>query len=282
MNTVVAKMGDVRGKVAVVTGAGRGIGRGVALRLAREGNRVCVTARTLSDLESLQSEVSALGGEALPLQADMTAAGDIRQLREAVVERWGRVDIVVNNAGGSRPKSFAQLEDADWLDAMALNFMSAVRVNQELLPVMAENGSGCIVNIGSVVSREADKVRRSVLCGEGSIGELFEEPRRGVRADRGSCELHFAGSDRDLIDHPERNHLRQGHWERTQRDHGSDAGAISDSRRTAGSSGGRCRHSVLFGVGRGVVHLRSRDRCRRWRSPGRLNRGRTVGSPWAR
>ena len=60
----------------------------------------------------------------------------------------------MNNAGGSRPKSFAQLEDADWLDAMALNFMSAVRVNQELLPVMAENGSGCIVNIGSVVSRE--------------------------------------------------------------------------------------------------------------------------------
>ena len=72
------------GKIAVVTGAGRGIGREVALRLAREGNRVCVTARTQSDLESLESEVSALGGEAVSLCADMTVPEDIRRLREVV------------------------------------------------------------------------------------------------------------------------------------------------------------------------------------------------------
>ena len=144
-------------RVALVTGAGRGIGRAVALRLARDGMHVCLAARSPSDLDLLRSEISEFGGQALAVPTDMTVLHEVRRLGEQVLHQWGRVDVVVNNAGGSRAKSFTELEDDDWLDAMALNFMTTVRMNQVILPAMVANESGCIVNIGSVVSREPQR-----------------------------------------------------------------------------------------------------------------------------
>ena len=144
----------LRGKAALVTGSSRGIGRGIALELAREGCRVALCARGKDALDSAAAEVRALGVEAVAVPADVTTADGIREAVEAALTAFGAVDVLVNNVGGSTGSSFLETSEEDWQRAVDLNLMAAVRASRLVVPSMRARGRGAIVNIVSIYGRE--------------------------------------------------------------------------------------------------------------------------------
>jgi NAD(P)-dependent dehydrogenase (short-subunit alcohol dehydrogenase family) len=143
--------GALQGKVAVVTGAGRGIGRAIALAFARAGADVVVAARTTSELESTAAEIGTAGRTSLVASTDVTDAGAVDRLGAAAVERFGTFDIWVNNAGvapflatfvDTRPEGFERHFDA--------NFLSAVYGTRAASRVLLPKGSGCVLNLSSI------------------------------------------------------------------------------------------------------------------------------------
>jgi 3-oxoacyl-[acyl-carrier protein] reductase len=144
----------LRGKAALVTGSSRGIGRGIAIELAREGCRVCLCARGREALEATTAEVRALGVDAVALTADVTTDEGIRQSVQQAMERFGQIDVLVNNVGGASGGTFLETSDAEWQAALDLNLLPAVRASRLVLPHMLERGSGSIVNIVSIYGRE--------------------------------------------------------------------------------------------------------------------------------
>jgi 3-oxoacyl-[acyl-carrier protein] reductase len=144
----------LRGKAALVTGASRGIGRGIAFELAREGCRVALCARGKEALGAAAAEVRALGAEAIVLPADVTTADGIRGAVEGALAAFGGVDVLVNNVGGSTGSSFLETEIEDWQRAIDLNLLPAVRASRLVVPSMRARGGGAIVNIVSIYGRE--------------------------------------------------------------------------------------------------------------------------------
>ncbi|HKV55820.1 MAG TPA: SDR family NAD(P)-dependent oxidoreductase [Candidatus Binataceae bacterium] len=136
------------GKVAIVTGGSKGIGRATALGLINEGASVLVCAR---GQQALDETVSAVGHGAREridaVAADLMQAEAIRRVVARCVERFGRVDILVNNAGSARPGDFLQLTDEAWMDDWTLKFFGYVRMAREVLPHMQRQKSGVIINV---------------------------------------------------------------------------------------------------------------------------------------
>jgi 3-oxoacyl-[acyl-carrier protein] reductase len=138
------------GQVALVTGGGRGIGRAAALALARAGADVAVSARTGAEIEGVASELRALGRRALAVRSDVASAADSRAMVERVVGELGRIDVLVNNAGGSSER--ALLVDSDpamWADTIAVNLVGVYHCTRAVLPHLVRAGRGKIINIGS-------------------------------------------------------------------------------------------------------------------------------------
>ena len=149
--------GELAGKVAVVTGGGRGIGRATALRLAGAGASVTLAARTPSEIEAVADEARALGVEALAVSTDVTNEAQVQAMARAVVERFGRVDILINNAGGGGGYRgpILGLSVEEWDGVFALNCRSTFLCVRELAPHMIEGGGGVIVNVASETGRRA-------------------------------------------------------------------------------------------------------------------------------
>jgi acetoacetyl-CoA reductase/3-oxoacyl-[acyl-carrier protein] reductase len=145
-------MKRLEARTAIVTGAARGIGRAIALRLAAEGARVAVNYRT-SEMEAKQvvEEIVAGGGEALLIQANVCDAAESRGVVRRVVDQWGRLDILVNNAGITVDKTVVKMTDEDWFKVLNVNLSGAFFLSQAALKHMAERGSGRIVNVSSVI-----------------------------------------------------------------------------------------------------------------------------------
>jgi 3-oxoacyl-[acyl-carrier protein] reductase len=145
----------LKGKVALVAGASQGIGHAAALGFAREGAKVAICARGEAALnEAAQKIRQQTGGDVLAMAADMTKAEDIRRFVNGAAERFGRVDVVVNNAGGPPPGEFMNLMDEDWLNAFNLSFMSTMRMTREAVPHMRKVGGGRVINITSYSVKE--------------------------------------------------------------------------------------------------------------------------------
>jgi 3-oxoacyl-[acyl-carrier protein] reductase len=143
------------GKVALVGGASRGIGRAVAAALASEGCRVAIGARNLTPLEEAARQIEdATGAEVLPVPCDMARYDDIRRFVAATVERFGGLDIVVNNAGGPPLGTFDRHEEETWQAAIDQNLLSVVRTVREALPHLRQRGGGRIINITSVAVKQ--------------------------------------------------------------------------------------------------------------------------------
>jgi 3-oxoacyl-[acyl-carrier protein] reductase len=140
------------GKVALVTGSSRGIGRGVALTLAEEGCDVMLTGRDESALGEVVREVEKRGRRAAYETADLRSDGAPAALVDAVKRRYGRLDILVNNAGTTKRGDFLSLTDTDWQDGYALKFFAHVRVARAAWPLLKENG-GAVVTIGGTSGR---------------------------------------------------------------------------------------------------------------------------------
>jgi len=139
------------GKVAVVTAASKGLGRAVAMGLAAEGCRVCICARGAEALTKAAHDIrTQTGSEVLPVVADVSKAEDVDRLINEAVGHFGRLDILVTNAGGPPPGTFAAVTEADWYTTVDLTLMSTVRLIRAAVPHMRKVGGGRIVNMTSI------------------------------------------------------------------------------------------------------------------------------------
>jgi 3-oxoacyl-[acyl-carrier protein] reductase len=143
------------GKVAVVTGSSRGIGRAIALALAGEGCRVVLSARTQAPLDEAVAAAKQRGGDAVGVSADVTTAAGVGALVDGAHAAFGAVDILVNNVGGSGARHFHDADDADLAAALDRNLWPAFRCSRALVPEMRARGGGVIVFITSIWGREA-------------------------------------------------------------------------------------------------------------------------------
>lgn len=143
------------GKVALVAGASQGMGRAIAEGFAREGAKVSMCARGGEALEGAAEEIrQSTGGEVLATVADMSSYDDIRNYVEKSVGAFGRVDVIVNNAGGPPFGTFDALSEDDWMAAYNLSLMGTVRLTREAVPHMKKVGAGRIINITSYGVKE--------------------------------------------------------------------------------------------------------------------------------
>lgn len=147
---------DLAGKVAIVTGASRGIGRAIALRLAREGMDVALVARTTEHLDDVRREIDALGREAVAMPADLRDPEAPTRLVAATVGALGRLDLLVNNAGAAKRGDFLALTDEDWIDGYALKFFGAVRMTRAAWPLL-QAARGAVVTIAGNGGRTGDR-----------------------------------------------------------------------------------------------------------------------------
>jgi 7-alpha-hydroxysteroid dehydrogenase len=143
-------------KVALVTGAGRGIGEGIALAFAEMGAHIVCVARTQSEIDDTAEQIRKAGGKALALRCDVTNDEQIAALVEDVIGRLGAVDVVVNNAGGGGHGKTLELDDEFMIETLRLNLMAAVHVSRRVIPHMQQGRGGSIVNISSGLSRTVD------------------------------------------------------------------------------------------------------------------------------
>ncbi len=138
-------------KVAIVTGASRGIGRAIALKLASEGADLVVIATTLESARNTALEVESLGRKALPLSVDVSDSAAVTAMFSSAVEAFGKVDILVNNAGITKDGLLLRMKDADWDAVIDVNLKGAFNCIREAAKLMTKARSGRIVNISSVV-----------------------------------------------------------------------------------------------------------------------------------
>ncbi|MBU6258025.1 MAG: glucose 1-dehydrogenase [Burkholderiales bacterium] len=157
MTEQLAALFSLSGRVAVVTGAGKGIGRACALMLARAGADVALAARTQADLDAVAAEIRALGRRAIAVACDVGDAAALDRLVERSAAELGPATLLVNNAGGSGPNDPRQTRGADLVAALAWNVTPAFLLIQKLAPGMRTAGGGAVVNISSVAARYAQK-----------------------------------------------------------------------------------------------------------------------------
>lgn len=145
-------MSHLTGRTAIVTGSSRGIGRSVALRLARDGASIVLAARDAAALAGVVGEIRAAGGAAEAISLDLRTLESGARLAAFAMDKFGRIDIVVNNAGATKLGDFLELTDEDWADGFALKFFAAVRVTRAAWPHL-KAVSGSVVNISGVGGR---------------------------------------------------------------------------------------------------------------------------------
>jgi 3-oxoacyl-[acyl-carrier protein] reductase len=146
-------MANLQGRIALVTGASQGIGRACALELARAGATVVLAARNEVRLAEAVAEIEAAGGQAAAIPLDVASEESIKAGAKAVIERFGKVEILVNNAGITRDGLMLRMKRADWDDVLGTNLTGAFLLTQALLSPMLKNRWGRIINISSVVGR---------------------------------------------------------------------------------------------------------------------------------
>jgi 3-oxoacyl-[acyl-carrier protein] reductase len=147
---------DLAGRIGLVTGASKGIGRAIALELAGAGADLVVNARGAEALGAVADEIRLRGRAVEVVAADVATPDGAAHLMERALARFGRIDVLVNNAGKGAPKRLLDLTEADWHASFELNLMSAVRLSLACVPVMRRHGGGRIVNIASRVGRQPD------------------------------------------------------------------------------------------------------------------------------
>jgi len=146
-------MFDLTGKKALVTGASRGIGQGIALALAQQGADVAVNYRSSGEqAEAVVAEVKKIGRDSFSVQADVSKKEEVEKMVKEVVNRFGKVDILVNNAGIAIFKSFDELAEEDWDQTLAVNLKSQFLCAKAVVPIMEKQEWGRIINIASIAS----------------------------------------------------------------------------------------------------------------------------------
>lgn len=161
---------ELTGKVAIVTGAGRNIGRAIALTLAEGGASILVNARSnRAEADAVAREIEAAGGKALVHIGDVADAKSVQAMADAAVKQFGRIDILVNNAALRREKSFAETSYAEWREIMDVTLDGTFHCVKACLPALRQAGGGTIVNIGGLSAHTGAKNRAHVVTAKAGI-----------------------------------------------------------------------------------------------------------------
>jgi NAD(P)-dependent dehydrogenase (short-subunit alcohol dehydrogenase family) len=163
---------DLSGKVAIVTGGGRGIGKAIALGLAGAGAKVVVCSRTQKEIEDAAGEISRLGGKALPLTVDLTANDQLENLVNTTVKEFGRIDILVNNAARSFLRSLLDLREDGWDKIFNTNVKAVWLLSRLVAKKMLEQKSGRIINITTVGAEKAELGMAAYGCSKAALKML--------------------------------------------------------------------------------------------------------------
>jgi 3-oxoacyl-[acyl-carrier protein] reductase len=162
--------GELAGRVAIVTGAGRNIGRAIALALADAGAAVVVNGRAnRADVDAVVAEIESRGGKALAAMADVSDEAAVQRMAAAAVERLGRIDILVNNAAIRPEKPLESLSLADWRAVQSVILECAFLTVKATLPHLKASGSGAIINIGGLSAHTGAKHRAHVLAAKAGL-----------------------------------------------------------------------------------------------------------------
>jgi 3-oxoacyl-(acyl-carrier-protein) reductase len=163
-------MARLEGRTALVTGASRGLGRAIALKLAEDGARVALNYRSgEQQCREVAEEISALGGTALLLRGDVSIKDEARALVAAALEQWGQLDILVNNAGITRDRSMRKLTDEDWTEVINTNLNSVYYCTSSALKPMIERKYGRVVNISSFVGQAGNFGQANYSASKGGV-----------------------------------------------------------------------------------------------------------------
>jgi 3-oxoacyl-[acyl-carrier protein] reductase len=169
---------NLQGKVALVTGAGRGIGKAIAVSLAKSGCRLILAARTREQLDDVAKTI---GNEAVVIQTDLTRDDELDRLVEQSSKTWGSVDILINNAGWGKRAPVIRANVEDWDQTLRLNLRAPMILAQKLVPGMIAKGEGAVINIGSVSGKSGEANGAAYSASKfGLIGftqSLYEEVR---------------------------------------------------------------------------------------------------------
>jgi meso-butanediol dehydrogenase/(S,S)-butanediol dehydrogenase/diacetyl reductase len=168
------------GRVALVTGAGQGIGRATALALARSGADLAVNDLRADAAERVAGEVRTLGRKALAVPADVAVVPEIERLVTGVAQDLGRLDILVNNAGLIRPTPFGQVTERDWDETFAVNARGLFFCMQTVAPVMIQQGTGAIVNVSSIAARGSASLSPPYAASKTAALSLTQQAARAL------------------------------------------------------------------------------------------------------
>jgi len=174
----------LNGKVAIVTGAASGIGRASAIAFAREGARVLVADRSQSGAEETARCISADGFETEAIEVDVSSEADVQRMVNKAVARWGRIDVLFNNAGVLLVKSVEQMTEAEWDHVLAVNVKGAFFAVKHVVPHMRRNGGGSILNTGSIASLAGQVGTPAYSASKGAIALLTKSLALDLGRDR--------------------------------------------------------------------------------------------------
>ena len=159
----------LKDKVAIITGASRGIGKNIALLMAQNGAKIVASARNQELLDSLVAEIKSMGGEALAVAGDVSSSEDANNLVASAVEAFGQVDILVNNAGITRDGLLLRMKDEDWDAVLDINLKGAFVCTRAVAKVMTKKRYGRIINISSVVGEMGNAGQANYCASKGGM-----------------------------------------------------------------------------------------------------------------
>jgi len=174
------------GKTALITGGGTGIGRACAVLFAREGAKVAVAGRRAEPPAAVAAELSGAGDQAFAVVCDVTKSAEVERAVQSVVARFGRLDVVVNNAGAVLAATAEETSEADWDRLLGVNLKGTFLVSRAVLPELRKAGGGVIINIGSVLGLVGMKQRAAYAAAKGGVTLLtkamaLDHAHEGIR-----------------------------------------------------------------------------------------------------
>lgn len=210
-------MENIQGRVALVTGAGRGIGKATSIELAKQGVHVALLARTQENIDAVAGELAQYGVKTIALAADVTNLQDIEQAVEKAIAALGPIDILVNNAGTSKFGKFLDLTPEEWFNIINVNVMGVYNVTRAVLPQMLERNIGDIVNISSTAGQKGAPVTSAYSASKAAVIAMSESLMLEVRksdvrvvtltpstvATDMAIELNLVGDDTEKVMQPE-------------------------------------------------------------------------------
>lgn len=174
-------MTDLKNKNALVTGAGKGIGKAIALALAKEGVNVILVARTQEEIDSVAAKVRSLRVKALAITADVADINSVNAVVEKALAEFGTIDILINNAGIAAFGKFLELEPTEWEHIIQVNLMGTYYVTRAVLPNMIERQTGDIVNISSTAGLSGNATASAYSASKFAVLGLTESLMQEVR-----------------------------------------------------------------------------------------------------